>query len=186
MRTNSSSNDSLSTEQVISSKEDINKSKRLSPIPSASILINKELPIPPQKTSSKDEKKITVLPQQPPSLPPRNSTSSPIPSQPPYQPQSPLPSQPPYQSQSPIPSQPPYQPQSPLPSQPPYQPQSMYPQPPYQPQPQASYVQMFPNMPQFTNPQEFQPSAPAMDDLEAPPPYEYNPNNEYNNLPEKH
>jgi len=51
---------------------------------------------------------------------------------------------------------------------------------------------MFPSMPQFTNPQEFQqynPTAPTMDDLEAPPPYEYDPNNtnnQYNDLPEKH
>jgi len=136
VRTNSSSNDSLSVDQTVSSKDDNNMSKRLSPIPSASVLLNKELPVPPQQPSSQN---VTNLPQQPPILPPRGLSSTTFTQYPPVQ--------------LPVPS----------------------------------YDQMFPSFPQYTNPQEFQPSAPTVEDMESPPPpYEYDPNNEYHNLPEKH
>jgi len=182
IRTNSSSNDSYSVEPALPSKDDVNKSKRLSPIPSASVLLNKELPVPPQQPS-KDEKKVAVLPQQPPTLPPRNLSPQPLSSQPTF------PSQPPFLSQPSFPSQPPFLSQPSFPSQPPFPSQPQFVQSP------VPYEQMFPNLPQFANPQEYQqyqPSAPTMDDLEAPPPYEYDPNNQYNSnnqysdLPEKH
>jgi len=174
VRTNSSSNDSVGS----TTKEDTNKlntRQRLSPIPSASTLpnsdVNKELPLPPSNANEK--KKITSIPQIPPQLPPRNSSTPPsLSPQPPFSPQ--------YSPQYPSQYAPQYAPQyaSQYASQYPSQYQQQYPsQPPYE--------QMFPSFPQCSNPQEYQPSAPTMEDMETPPP-PYESNTQYVPPPEKH
>jgi len=147
----------------------------------------------PQQTTGNDnnslpqqasDSNINVLPQQPPTLPQQSS----ILQQPPI-----LPQQPPVlPQQSSILQQPQVLPQQPsilqpqmLPQQPPVLPMgsttSFYStpgsyynmQPQYLPQ-QLPYQQMFPGFPQFANPQEYYPSAPTIEEANAPPPpYEY-------------
>jgi len=143
---------------------------------------NKELPSPPGTNSNNRRKKITVLPQRPAPLPPRTNHSLPLSST-----QSSLctrtrPSHSLQSSSTPPLLYPGYNPSLPSSSTPP----SLYPE--YNPSlPSSSttayqtiqseyHYQYFPNRPVYTNPQELMPSAPSLEDIEDPPPYDYNPN----------
>ncbi|KAG4089804.1 hypothetical protein H8356DRAFT_1280099 [Neocallimastix lanati (nom. inval.)] len=160
---------------------------------------NKEIISPPGIDSNNRRRKITVLPQRPLAIPPRTNFSLPSSSaQPSLRPRT----RPNYSLQSS--STPPslyssHNPSLPSSSTPPslYSghnpslpsssiPSSLYPE--YNPsipssstalyqtiQPDYQY-QYFPNRPIYTNPQELMPSAPSLEDIEDPPPYDYNPN----------
>jgi len=159
-----SSNDSLNVSAI---NEESSSNAKLTPALSNSSL-NKELPVPP--INNNKEKNEKGLPQQPPVLPPRTNSPLSTPSVPLYQNPLSTPSVPLYQNPISTPSVPLYQNPLSTPSVPLYQnPQNIQQQQDYQ-------YQYFPNMPQFTNPQEYIPSAPPISNLEVPPPpYEFNP-----------
>jgi hypothetical protein len=171
-RTNSSNN-SLSVAAANNLNEENITHAKLSPILSAAS-INKDLPLPPTKNTKDETKKVSVLPQQPPELPPRNNTDMASSSSTPLYPA--VQSDYQYQAsqsvyQYPV-SQPGYQYQIPQPG---YQYQTS--QSGYQYQAIQPEYQYFPNMQQYSNPEEFIPSAPTFEDINTPPPpYEYDSN----------